>query len=442
MISVKKQLETDIVGGNQNILDVYNRNYFEPLFWAPFKNNLNVIRGGGVFTYERASTGTYLDPVTGYIKTAAIDTPRFERTGLLLEGESTNRLLYSNDFTNAVWTKSNSSVLTDGTLSPDGSSLAYKFIESVDATSTITHSIQQSLSWTANRTETLSLFVKPGTNGRHIYIGFPAAAWGDATVRRIAVNIKTGSVVWYGGSGISSKITKYNNNWLKLEITATPSVTTTGSILYVLTKNDTLDTTYQGDGVSYIYIAFAQQESSKLSTSYIPTTSAAVPRYADKLYIPAKENILAQMNDQTIVFDVDSNTKNGNIIQTMLAVDSETSRKFRLNNYDSTTFGNRPEYTFGSNTYVGNKNTDFTKPTRIVIRNIVKNNYGEITIFENKNIVYQTEFGKSYSTLSSIIGNNLIFGAEDINGLNSLFGHISNVRIYDKAFTNEEIFLL
>ncbi len=72
------------------------------LLYLPLNNNLNIDIGVGSSVFSRASTGTYIG-VDGLLKVAAIDEPRFESAGILLEGPSTKLLLHSEDFTNGVW---------------------------------------------------------------------------------------------------------------------------------------------------------------------------------------------------------------------------------------------------------------------------------------------------------------------------------------------------
>lgn len=85
---------------------------------------------GGPITYSRSTTGTYIGS-DGYIKTAAINEPRFTYEydstntlvyrGLYLDiRASVNAFTYSEDFSQASWTKTDSSVSASSTLSPNG----------------------------------------------------------------------------------------------------------------------------------------------------------------------------------------------------------------------------------------------------------------------------------------------------------------------------------
>ena len=54
---------------------------------------------------------------------------------LLLEPQRTNLVTYSEDFSNAYWSKSRASVVLNSTISPDGSLNASKLVE--DTTSAV-----------------------------------------------------------------------------------------------------------------------------------------------------------------------------------------------------------------------------------------------------------------------------------------------------------------
>lgn len=79
-----------------------------PDVWIPFNDSLRMFAGYGrevkvgddvvarMVNYERNGTATFWDK-SGVFRTAAINEPRFEKQGLLIEGQSTNLLPYSDD---------------------------------------------------------------------------------------------------------------------------------------------------------------------------------------------------------------------------------------------------------------------------------------------------------------------------------------------------------
>lgn len=69
-------------------------NVLTPLVDAPMTHDLLLRRGAGTITFTRAGTATHWDRY-GVLQTAAADVPRFEAAGLLIEGASTNYVAYS-----------------------------------------------------------------------------------------------------------------------------------------------------------------------------------------------------------------------------------------------------------------------------------------------------------------------------------------------------------
>ncbi|WP_439823617.1 phage head spike fiber domain-containing protein [Aeromonas caviae] len=79
-----------------------------PDVWAPLSDSLRLITGYGrdvlvgsdvvarMVNFSRNSTATYIGK-DGQLKTAAVNEPRFEKEGLLIEGQSTNLVPWSDD---------------------------------------------------------------------------------------------------------------------------------------------------------------------------------------------------------------------------------------------------------------------------------------------------------------------------------------------------------
>ena len=87
-----------------------------------------------ILQIDRNSTATQINS-DGLIESVAIDVPRTNHPlnggcpSLLIEPESTNLSLRSEEFDNAYWSKSNSSISVNETTSPDGTTTSDKIIE-------------------------------------------------------------------------------------------------------------------------------------------------------------------------------------------------------------------------------------------------------------------------------------------------------------------------
>jgi hypothetical protein len=232
----------------------------------------------GDFDFSRGSTGTRVNK-DGLIETVASGVPRLDYPlldgvvqdcpTLLLEPSRSNSITYSEDFSNASWTKSNSSVSSNQATSPDGGLNAYKFIENNVNTY---HRVANTLTITNGVTYSTSIFVK---KSERKYVRF-ASAYGSGDALS-DFDLENGVVL--SGNG---EIENYGNGWFRISNTFTADATFTSINafqLFLLNDNQTRD--YLGDGTSGVYIWGAQVEQGSYPTSIIKTEGSTVTRSAD-----------------------------------------------------------------------------------------------------------------------------------------------------------------
>lgn len=184
-----------------------------------------------------------------------------------------NLFTYSEQFDNAAWVKSNSSITANATTSPDGTANADELIED---SATSTHFIQQSASVSATD-YTMSCFVKYNSSRNWVYLN-----QGGANARAY-FDIQNG-VVGTTTNAVSASITNCGNGWYHCVLTATQPTATSRVFLVGLADADNSDT-YTGDGTSGIYAWGAMlKEGSYISPlDYIPTEASAVTRAQDSI---------------------------------------------------------------------------------------------------------------------------------------------------------------
>ena len=225
-----------------------------------------------------AYTPTTTQPITNYIsvlQTAASGVARFdhnpitdESLGLLIEEQRTNLRTYSEDFTNAVWTKSGASITADTVIAPDGTLTGDKLVEN---TATSRHFVTTSLTLTANTVYTLSVYMKAGERTTATFGNSSTANW--AAGLSVVVNLATGVIT--SGTGTIQSV---GNGWYRVSGTGTfgPANANGGMIIELQTTAG-----YTGDGYSGIYLWGAQLEAGAFPTSYIQTVASQVTRAAD-----------------------------------------------------------------------------------------------------------------------------------------------------------------
>ena len=270
------KLSTDsIVNRSVAGSNVYNRSaklnaapWAKTTLYSDAVDNVGSLKGAGAIggvldymTFSRASTATYTD-ASGTVQTALANVPRIDYSGgvcqgLLIEDSATNLLTYSDQFDNAAWTKTSSTVTTNVAIAPNGTQTADS-LNIIGNGGTLRYS---NITVTPNTSYSFIIFVFGVTRNTGLYM-----------------------VETVGGSALSSVSILSTNNgvWTKYSL-----LLTTGSAVTQIRIQIGDGQTVSGDVVT---IWGAQLEAGTKATSYIPTTSAAVTRAADTLYISNANN--------------------------------------------------------------------------------------------------------------------------------------------------------
>lgn len=401
-------------------------NINSPLLDMPLKNSLAMKSGVGSATFTRASTATYIDRY-GVLKTAAIDEPRFEKEGYLNEGASTNLLTYSELFSNSSWIKA-SATLTEGQADPYGTTLAFLYDETI---AVATSYLYKAISLTAGTTYTASLFVKKGT-AQEVSIWFNAAFTTPSASVQIRFNFDTKSISFTSGL-ISSSFEELANGWFRLKFTFLVNVTTTSSG-FVTSAYPDINATG-----NTVYIFGAQLEALSFATSYIPTGASTVTRSADVLSVTQKNNLPLTNTTQpelSLLYDFDSLGLTANSTQVQISCGVDTTNYFYTRRYTTTTqVGLTSEYTnlTGYGSVYGQSNT-------LSKRRIAHSfKLGKNSIYEDG--VFLTQQTQSTINLTGDLLSSPIYIGNFLNTYYWHFGHITNVRIYDKALSSAEVAL-
>lgn len=240
-------------------------------------------------TFTRNSTATYFGS-DGLLKTASANEPRIDHDpvtgeckGFLVEEARTNLLTYSEQFSNAAWNKSASSVTANAISAPDGTITADKVIEN---STNIGHAIRINYAFAANTSYCASIYVKAGERTSGTFLVFD----NNSNMGAWHINLLTGELA-QGSVSLATtvKATNVGNGWWRISVSFVSSAAPSGSYFDFRLSNVWPITfpngvSYTGDNTSGIYIWGAQLEANAFPTSYIPTPAIFTSRNSTATY--------------------------------------------------------------------------------------------------------------------------------------------------------------
>jgi hypothetical protein len=243
--------------------------------------------GSGDLSVTRATTARRVNNA-GLIESVASNVPRLDYLNstcpsILVEPQRTNVQTYSEDFSNAIYIKIGATVTTNAIAAPDGNTTADKLVED---TSTGLHAIDIINPPVTLADYTISVFVKAAERSK-FQISEVFTVGGNVTFDLTAVTATSTAPAKNG------KIENYGNGWYKCSATW-PNLTGASTQILFTILNNSGASSYTGTSGSGLYLWGAQLELGSYSTSYIPTTTAAVTRNADVINKTSVSSLIGQ----------------------------------------------------------------------------------------------------------------------------------------------------
>ena len=250
-------------------------------------------------SFTRAGSATYFD-AAGVLRTALADVPRFDHDpvtlqprGLLIEGACTNLVLQSGDLAAAVWAKQNANVAADAV--PFGVLTAYRITETAVSG---THGVGQSVTVASGVGHTISTFAKADQR-KLLRIGC-------SILGIYAVFDLDAGVVQHVDAGVTARMMPVGGGYYRCSVTITPAGTAANILLRMQSAPSEWPGSgiYTGDGLSGLFATGVQVEAKTFASSYIPTTTAASTRAADRAEV-GPSNTSAWLNKSEGTFGID-----------------------------------------------------------------------------------------------------------------------------------------
>ena len=436
-----------------------SRKIIQPLpdVWIPFNDSLDMITGFSpsykkivigddeitmpgdkVVKFKRASKATYINK-SGVLTEAAIDEPRFERDGLLIEGQRTNYML--NSESPASWGRSsNMDVPETGT---DSFGFTYgKFVcndsligqtsainmASIAATKSVDVSGDNKYVTTSCRFKT-ELQVRLRIRFDK-YDGSATTFLGDAYIdtQTLEINMTGGAA-----SRITARVRKDEaTGWIFAEATiqAIDGELKIGSQIQYSPKQG--GATVSGD---YIYLATPQVENGPCVSSFIISGTTAATRASDMVTIPARNNIYKQPISVLIEvnksWDIVPNGAPRIFDLNATSSFAEESFIFAFRGPTSTVLPGSAYVSVGS----PSRGTGNNEVVSTGIYGVKIDKDGGLAVSLNGNISSKV----STSWGGAIKSTAIRIGGQTTAGTRHLFGHVRNFRIWHKELTDQQM---
>ena len=211
------------------------------------------------------------------LKSYSADTPRFEydpitgnSEGLLIEAQSSNLLTYSEDFSNAAWTKTNVTAAAEA-ISPDGTLNAFAIRENDGGGTKRIHQAATVVSGSV----AVSVYVKMLGNERRLVIREDSTT-GDSAVFDLSSGTVAATNV--GGAGTIESV---GNGWYRCTLITSPGAGSKAFGFWLATVTGTNYESYTGDGYSGVILFGAMCENASASSSYLESLGSTTTRAAD-----------------------------------------------------------------------------------------------------------------------------------------------------------------
>ncbi len=423
-----------------------------PDVWMPFNDSLDMITGYSPgykkvkigdnvvqvasdkqVNFSRASTATYINK-SGELKTAEINEPRFEKEGLLIEGQRTNYML--NSATPASWGKSaNMNVAEVGT---DSFGFTYgKFVcnESLIGQSTTLNMAAVSTSGAVdvsgdNKRVTTSCRFKTDLElllkiRFEAFNGSASSNLGYAIVNTRSLLVEITGVA---ADRLTARVNKDEaTGWIFVEATIQASEETyiTSAIQYAPKKGSVVES---GD---YIYLATPQVENGPCASSFIISKTTAATRASDMVTVPIKNNLYNL--PFTVLCEVHKNWyKTPNVAPRVFNISGyQTGAGIEMGFGSSGGYDGFPYCNISGSDRRINENAGLEK---MVMGMRVKADQLTCAISNGR---ISSEIKTTWTYIRSTA--TIRIGGQTTAGLRHLFGHVRNVRVWHKALTDTQL---
>lgn len=415
-----------------------------PDLWLPLTSNLKPALGEGEMVFSRPSTATYFSK-RGVMVTAQNDQPRFERDGLLIEGQRTNLMLNSED--PSKWgasqqiTVGNTVTNTNGT---KGARFTVNTASGVETTALNLATVPATRGADMTGAEkfcTGSIIARGGKANQRLrvrfdmYDGSTTVFQGDAYVNLSTLEVKT-------TGGAAGRIKVKAERWQ----TAGPAWVRIAATFEAVASDKNIGCQFQispPEGAQHVVgdwvdVAIPQFELGSCESSFIPTGTSPVTRAADLCKFPMTDTLAPR--PFTVAATVDANWrgwgKAPNAAPRVIDTEGHQSGAAFIMGFGSAQNVSEDGYPYcdigGSNRRV----YEMAKARKLKMGFRIKED-GKTCSFANG--LVSTETQSSWEFLAG--GAFIRIGGQTASGERHLFGHIKDIRVWNSALTDTQLMM-
>ncbi|EFN7664133.1 TPA: phage tail protein [Escherichia coli] len=439
------------------------RKIIQPLpdVWIPFNDSLDMITGFApgyksitvgddiitlpsekVVSFTRASTATYIDK-SGCFAEAAINEPRFEKDGLLIEGQRTNTFSYTN--TPASWNYDTANLTITTGVDEYGFSyglFGVKETSTTERATLISTGYTRVISVSANESVTLSCRVKKASGDgiitlrpRISYVNDDGSS--NTLTAGAYIDCETGDMLSYSGDeAVTYNIFRESNGWIRVEFTyKSPEAKNMYGRFEFGAHQRSIKS---GDE---LMLTTPQFEKGLNASSFIITTDVGATRASDQVIIPIPFNWATPPISVLMEVNVNWDSEMPNL--------EGSARLLNISITGATTEVSDESYMYFGFTTRGQRliitNGKGTKTEYKAYGNREKRKFVagfKFTEDKQLQVVVDGVLGStspSLHTLQRYTAGNINIGGQSSSGNRHLFGHVKNLRIWHKALTDQQM---
>ena len=407
----------------------------KPNFTLP---NKPAIKSGSILSYNYTDDFTFVPAELSFsrngdativnsknlIETVSANTPRIDYSdsltepSLLLEPQSTNLIVYSEQFDNAYWTKTR--------LNAFGSGSIVNAIEAPDGTTSADY-IQQETGQTTGGAVSLNLSI----SGAHSWSVFAKASefqflairTRGATLSISYFDLTNGTVALADPDHSNVQITSFGNGWYRC------SLSDAGGALanrFIVGGRDGANETVTPE--RGVYIWGAQLEARSYATSYIPTAGSTATRLGETANNAGDVNVFN--SEEGVLYAEIAALSNDNTVRMIQISDGSNGNRVIVYYKNGGTI-NGAVASGGSTVADIPFSATFTNTNKVAIRYKLNN----VSLWING-----LKLGEDLSANSPIGLDRLNFNQD--GGANYFYGKVKNVQVFNKALTDRELEIL